>query len=138
MPKPVPMSAAPYITTARNAWKGPGSLAKSRQHFVSPLIHPLASSRHGIPNEPWLGPLSPTLFSQTRFRPSVSDGLNGNSINDHKPPDERILKLGRSKLCAGDICPHLMILVLTMALPSGSASNPFSSPTHPPHQSAAS
>ncbi|KAE8159083.1 hypothetical protein BDV40DRAFT_291214 [Aspergillus tamarii] len=125
------MSAAPYIATIRNAWKGPGSLARSRQYILSPVTHPLVSSRHAIPNEPWLAPLSPTLFSQTRFRPSVSDGLNGNSINDRKPPDERILKLGRTLRTLSPLLPTLLINPLPPKILSPSVTLHLFPSTHP-------
>ncbi|KAE8134047.1 hypothetical protein BDV38DRAFT_273861 [Aspergillus pseudotamarii] len=125
------MPAAPYIATIRNAWNGPGSLARSRQHFFSPVTHPLASSRHAIPNEPWLAPLSPTLFSQTRFRPSVSDGLNGNSISDRKPPDERVLKLGRTLRTLSPLLPTLLINPLPPKILSPSVTLHLFPSTHP-------
>ncbi|KAE8365494.1 hypothetical protein BDV27DRAFT_144430 [Aspergillus caelatus] len=125
------MSAAPYIATIRNAWKGPGSLTRSRQHFFSPVTYPLASSRHSIPNEPWLAPLSPTLFSQTRFRPSVSDGLNGNSTSDRKPPDERILKLGRTLRTLSPLLPTLLINPLPPKILSPSVTLHLFPSTHP-------
>ncbi|KAB8256391.1 hypothetical protein BDV32DRAFT_96912 [Aspergillus pseudonomiae] len=127
MLKPVPMSAAPYIFTIRNAWKGPGS----RQHLISPVTHPLAYSHHGISNEPWRTSLSPTLFSQTRFRPSVSDGLNGNSTNDCKPPDERILKLGRTLRTLSPLLPTLLINPLPPKILSPSVTLHLFPSTHP-------
>jgi hypothetical protein len=76
------------------------SLSSPRQHFVSSPVRPLAQPRHGILSDFWPTPVSPTLFSQTHHESSI-DGLNGGPQNDHKPPDERILKLGKST-CA---CP---------------------------------
>lgn len=71
--------------------------ASNRQTFASASLQPLAQSRHGIlDHEFWLA-ASPARFSQTDSRASV-DGLNGNLNKDHKPPDERILKLGKSAL----------------------------------------
>lgn len=69
--------------------------------FTSSLRRSLAHPRHGILKEPWLPPLSPaplptTYFSPSRVRRGL-DGLDSSPQNDHKPPDERILKLGKSK-----------------------------------------
>ncbi|KAH1493567.1 hypothetical protein KXX57_006889 [Aspergillus fumigatus] len=72
------------------------SLSSLRQYFVSSPVRPLAQPRHGILHDPWPTPTSPTLFSQTHLESSI-DGLNGGPQNDHKPPDERILKLGKMK-----------------------------------------
>lgn len=66
------------------------------QYFVSPSPRTLAQPRPDIIHGPQLTRESPTLFSQTGFRPSVSDPLDGGSNRDHEPPDERILKLGKS------------------------------------------
>ncbi|KAF5863140.1 hypothetical protein ETB97_010599 [Aspergillus alliaceus] len=101
MPKSISTSAPPYIITIRNSLhpislsRGSISPVRSRQYFVSSPVHPLAHPRHGILNESWPAPVSPTLFSQTGFRPSASDELNGKLNNDHKLPDGRVLKLGR-------------------------------------------
>ncbi|KAJ5145596.1 uncharacterized protein N7515_000160 [Penicillium bovifimosum] len=66
--------------------------------FASVSRQRLAQPRHGLLNEPWLPPASvsplPTtyFFSPTRVRREL-DGP-GPLKNDHKPPDERTLKLG--------------------------------------------
>ncbi|KAE8378707.1 hypothetical protein BDV26DRAFT_280859 [Aspergillus bertholletiae] len=125
------MSAAPYITTIRNAWKGPDSFARPCQRFISPLAHPPATSYRGIPNDPWLTPLSPTLFSKTQSRPSVSNGLTGNSPNDHEPPDERILKLGRTLRTLSPLLPSLLINPLPPKILSPSVTLHLFPSTHP-------
>lgn len=79
--------------------------ALGRQCFASLPLRPLAQPRHGILNEPCLPPatvppsvsLPTTYFSPTRERRHL-DGLDGNPRNDdHKPPDKRVLKLGKSE-----------------------------------------
>lgn len=73
-----------------------------RRGFNISRRRPLAHPRHGILNEPWLprpslGPLPTTYFSPTQPH-RVIEGLDGDPRNDrHKPPDERVLKLGKSK-----------------------------------------
>lgn len=69
--------------------------ASNRQTFASASLRPLAQPRHGILGDEFCLTASPARFSQTDRRASV-DGLNGNLNKDHKPPDERILKLGKS------------------------------------------
>lgn len=73
---------------------------------VRPFTHSrrrsLAHPRHGILKEPWLPspslrPFPTAYFSPTRIR-SQLDGLGEGPQNEHKPPDERILKLGKSKI----------------------------------------
>ncbi|PYH88087.1 hypothetical protein BO71DRAFT_404125, partial [Aspergillus ellipticus CBS 707.79] len=88
-----------------------------QQYFVSPSPPTLAQPRHDIIHGPQLTPVSPTLFSQTGFRPSISDGLDGGPQRDHKPPDERILKLGTSNPTLRILSPRLPTL-LTNPLPS--------------------
>ncbi|EAW08006.1 uncharacterized protein ACLA_027280 [Aspergillus clavatus NRRL 1] len=79
-----------------------------RQHFVCAPIRPLAQPRQGILNDPWPTPAPPTLFSQTDHKASI-DGLNGEPKNDHKPPDERILKLGKTLRTLSPLLPTLLI-----------------------------
>ncbi|RHZ55645.1 uncharacterized protein CDV56_102480 [Aspergillus thermomutatus] len=84
------------------------SRSSPRQHFVSSPVRSLAQPRHGILNDSRLTPVSPTLFSQTDHESSI-DGLNGGPQNDHKPPDERILKLGKTLRTLSPRLPTLLI-----------------------------
>ncbi|KAL4898392.1 hypothetical protein BDV59DRAFT_3470 [Aspergillus ambiguus] len=78
-----------------------------RQYFVSSPIRPLAQPRHVPLTEPWpASGLSPTLFSPTTPHLSVTDGPANDPDNKHKPPDERILKLGKNIL-APSVTLHL-------------------------------
>jgi hypothetical protein len=66
-----------------------------RQYFISSPIRPLAQPQNGLLTEPSLpSNPTPTLFSATTPHP-IPDGPSP-SPDDHKPPDERILKLGKS------------------------------------------
>lgn len=74
--------------------------------FTSSRRRSLAHPRHGILKEPWLPsksprPLPAAYFSPTRIR-NQFDGLNEGPQNEYKPPDERILKLGKSKFTYPD------------------------------------
>lgn len=137
MPKSISTSAPPYIFTIRDSLhpislsRGSISPVRSRQYFVSSPVHPLAHPRHGILNESWPTPVSPTLFSQTGFRPSASDELNGKLNNDHKPPDERVLKLGRTLRTLSPLLPTLLINPLPPKILSPNVSLHLFPSTHP-------
>ncbi|KAJ5661670.1 uncharacterized protein N7477_009286 [Penicillium maclennaniae] len=83
---------------------------------VRPFTHSrqrsLAHPRHGILKEPWLP--SPSLrsfpaafFSPTRIRDHF-DGLSEGPQNEHKPPDERILKLGKTLRTLSPLLPTIL------------------------------
>jgi hypothetical protein len=80
----------------------PNKSPASARSFASLSRLQLAQPRHGLLNEPWLPPTSVSLLPTTYFSPSrVREELDGGEgtpqRNDHKPPDERTLKLGKSK-----------------------------------------
>ncbi|KAF4763226.1 hypothetical protein HAV15_001160 [Penicillium sp. str.  len=75
----------------------PKSLVSGRL-FASVSRQRLAQLRHGLLNEPWLPPASTTPLPITYFSPTWvrrEDG-EGPRRTDHKPPDERTLKLGKT------------------------------------------
>ncbi|KAF7170931.1 hypothetical protein CNMCM5623_003383 [Aspergillus felis] len=106
------------------------SLSSPRQHFVSFPVRPLAQPRHGILNDSWPTPTSPTLFSQTHHESSI-DGLNGGPQNDHKPPDERILKLGKTLRTLSPLLPTLLINPLPPKILSANITLHLFPSTHP-------
>ncbi|GIC93799.1 uncharacterized protein Aud_010287 [Aspergillus udagawae] len=106
------------------------SLSSPCQHFVSSPVRPLAQPRHGILNEFWPTPVSPTLFSQTHHESSI-DGLNGGPQNDHKPPDERILKLGKTLRTLSPLLPTLLINPLPPKILSPNITLHLFPSTHP-------
>ncbi|KAJ5092709.1 hypothetical protein N7456_008570 [Penicillium angulare] len=73
----------------------------------------LAQARHGILNEPWLPPpttvpLSTTYFSPARVRRGI-EGLDSPfRKGDHKPPDERVLKLGKTLRTLSPLLPTIL------------------------------
>ncbi|KAE8351652.1 hypothetical protein BDV28DRAFT_15602 [Aspergillus coremiiformis] len=132
MPKPVSTSAPSYITNLRNSLHPiSSSSARSPQYFVPSWVFHLTHSRHGILNEPWSTTVSPTLFSQTGFRSSVSDELNGKFNHDHKPPDERILKLRRTLRTLSPLLPTLLINPLPPKILSPTVTLNLFPSTHP-------
>ncbi|KAJ6171585.1 hypothetical protein N7470_000652 [Penicillium chermesinum] len=71
------------------------------RRFASLPRKQLAHPRPGILNDPFLpqptGPLPLTYFSPAKVSKSVT-GLGGSpQQNDHQPPDERVLKLGKRR-----------------------------------------
>ncbi|KAF7128335.1 hypothetical protein CNMCM5793_003065 [Aspergillus hiratsukae] len=106
------------------------SRSSPRQHFVSSPVRPLAQPRHVILSDSWATPISPTLFSQTHHESSI-DGLNGGPQNDHKPPDERILKLGKTLRTLSPLLPTLLINPLPPKILSPNITLHLFPSTHP-------
>ncbi|PYI04245.1 hypothetical protein BO78DRAFT_399106 [Aspergillus sclerotiicarbonarius CBS 121057] len=101
------------------------------QYFVSPSPRTLAQPRPDILHAPQLTPGSPTLFSQTGFRPSTLDSLDGGPNRDHESPDERILKLGKTLRILSPLLPTLLINSLPPAILSPSIALHLFPSTHP-------
>lgn len=102
MPKLVSVNSSPCPVRSLIHASPPSRLsiprANRRQIFVSSPVRPLAQPRHEILGDPWFNqtlPLLPTRFSQSDPRASLK-GIDGTPKKDHKPPDERIIKLGKS------------------------------------------
>ena len=102
MPKLVAPSASQLpVRNLLTAKRPSASRTVPCQFFVSSPVRPLAHPQHGILHEPehWQ---APPLGTALRFSPSgrnrsISDELEGKGSNgERKPPDERILKLGKS------------------------------------------
>ncbi|PWY65310.1 hypothetical protein BO70DRAFT_346477 [Aspergillus heteromorphus CBS 117.55] len=107
------------------------SAVSRQQCFFSPSPPTLAQPRPDIIHGPQLTPVSPTLFSQTGFRPSLSDGLDGGPQPDHKPPDERILKLGNTLRILSPRLPTLLTNPLPTKILSPSVTLHLFPSTHP-------
>lgn len=63
--------------------------------YVSNASQNPAQWRIGLHEELWFTPSSPQLFSPTGA--GAFDSPNGDANGGHRPPDERIIKLGKSK-----------------------------------------
>lgn len=116
MPKPFPCRAPPAsastiassIRWAVVARRRPSPLSSSsssprllrqQQPFSSTscafLAQPYSNS---LDDELWFAPSPARLFSATRGQGGPGpDGLNEGAGGDHKPPDERVVKLGKSE-----------------------------------------
>ncbi|KAJ5216797.1 hypothetical protein N7468_009805 [Penicillium chermesinum] len=82
------------------------------RRFASLPRKQLAHPRPGILNDPFLpqptGPLPLTYFSPAKVSKSVT-GLGGSpQQNDHQPPDERVLKLGKTLRTLSPLLPTIL------------------------------
>ncbi|KAJ5619607.1 hypothetical protein N7510_003591, partial [Penicillium lagena] len=111
----MPKLVCPHATTCTTSLlrlPPPTPKAVGRQSFASSRRRPLAQPRHGILTEPWL-PSASSPPPITRFSPSPRrwdlDGLDGRPPkDDHKPPDERVLKLGKTLRTLSPLLPTIL------------------------------
>ncbi|KAE8146136.1 hypothetical protein BDV25DRAFT_55562 [Aspergillus avenaceus] len=94
------------------------------------IFSPLRQLTYNSSNKKCLPPASLTFFSSTGVRPSVTDGPNRDE-NDHNPPDERILKLGRTLRTLSPLLPNLLINPLPPKLLARSVTLHLFPSTHP-------
>ncbi|KAJ5169063.1 uncharacterized protein N7482_004657 [Penicillium canariense] len=111
------------------------SRAAGRSVTFSPR-RTLAHPRHGILNDPWLPasstvPLPTVHFSPTRERRDLNglDGAPGKS--DHKPPDERVLKLGKTLRTLSPLLPTILYNTLPPDILAPSVNLHLFPSTHP-------
>ncbi|KAJ6032468.1 hypothetical protein N7540_003200 [Penicillium herquei] len=94
----------------------------------------LAQARHGILNEPWLpttaAPLPITYFSPSRVRRGI-DGLDSTGSEEHKPPDERVLKLGKTLRILSPLLPTILYNTLPAEILAPSVNLHLFPSTHP-------
>ncbi|KAJ5584140.1 uncharacterized protein N7459_003940 [Penicillium hispanicum] len=114
----------------------PPTVAAGR-FFTSSPRRRLAQPRHGILNEPCLPQPSPvslptTYFLPTRPRREV-DGLSGcpRKESDYKPPEERVLKLGKTLRTLSPLLPTILYNTLPPDILSPSVNLHLFPSTHP-------
>ncbi|KAL1885522.1 hypothetical protein Plec18167_001016 [Paecilomyces lecythidis] len=78
----------------RSTWPTRYSYRLRPRTYVSKASWNLAQLRIGPAEELWFTPSSSHLFSPTGSH--AFDGPNGHANGDHRPPDERIIKLGKT------------------------------------------
>ncbi|KAJ5343332.1 hypothetical protein MYU51_021503 [Penicillium brevicompactum] len=110
----------------------PFSALRGSRSFGSYVRRHLAQPRHGLLNEPWLPPpavpaLPVTYFTPSRVKRDVGLGNNG----DHKPPDERTLKLGKTLRTLSPLLPTLLYNTLPTSILSPSVNLHLFPSTHP-------
>ncbi|CAI7603366.1 unnamed protein product [Penicillium pancosmium] len=104
---------------AQSQAQRPSRCSAGRSFTFTPR-QPLAHPRHGILHEPWLSPapspapvpasatpLPVAYFSPTWVRTGI-DGLDGPQNNNHKPPDKRVLKLGKTLRTLSPLLPTIL------------------------------
>ncbi|EPS27447.1 hypothetical protein POX_e06412 [Penicillium oxalicum] len=96
----------------------------------------LAFPRHGILSDPWLPTPSavslPTaFFSPSRVRRDVSGLGEGPNQQDHKPPDERVVKLGKTLRTLSPLLPTILYNTLPPEILAPSVNLHLFPSTHP-------
>ncbi|KAL2007631.1 hypothetical protein VTN00DRAFT_7613 [Thermoascus crustaceus] len=100
------------------------------QTYVSTSSRSLAQPRNGLLDELWFASSSATLFSPAgaaRYLNGLNEGANG----DHKPPDERILKLGKTLRTLSPLLPTILISPLPQEIVSPNVTLHLFPSTHP-------
>ncbi|KAJ5383352.1 hypothetical protein N7517_001263 [Penicillium concentricum] len=105
----------------------------SARLFASVSRQRLAQPRHGLLNEPWLAPASVTPLPTTYFSPALvrREGGEGSRRTDHKPPDERTLKLGKTLRTLSPLLPTLLYNTLPTDILAPSVNLHLFPSTHP-------
>ncbi|KAJ9246792.1 hypothetical protein DTO207G8_8633 [Paecilomyces variotii] len=75
--------------------------------YVSNASQNLAQWRIGPHEELWFTPSSPQLFSPTGA--GAFDSPNGDANGGHRPPDERIIKLGKTLRILSPLLPTMLV-----------------------------
>ncbi|PKY02437.1 hypothetical protein P168DRAFT_291585, partial [Aspergillus campestris IBT 28561] len=102
------------------------------QFFVSSPIRPLAHPQHGILHEPEHWQTPPLRFSPSGRNRSISDELEGKGSNgERKPPDERVLKLGKTLRTLSPLLPTLLFNPLPTEILSPHVTLHLFPSTHP-------
>ncbi|KAJ5928061.1 hypothetical protein N7466_007017 [Penicillium verhagenii] len=112
------------------------TLSTAGRSFASSPRCRLAQARHGILNEPWLpphlnGPFPTTYFSPVRIHREFNGLETGPQKGDHKPPDERVLKLGKTLRTLSPLLPTLLYNTLPAGILAPSVNLHLFPSTHP-------
>ncbi|OXV10437.1 hypothetical protein Egran_01812 [Elaphomyces granulatus] len=100
------------------------------QKFASTSPKILAQQCRASLDELWFSPSSPRLLVPSSSR--RQEGLNGGTPGaDHKPPDERILKLGKTLRILSPLLPTILINPLPLDILSPSITLHLFPSTHP-------
>ncbi|CAI7670769.1 unnamed protein product [Penicillium manginii] len=130
------LSLRPLQAQTQAQAQRPSRCSAGRSFTFTPR-QPLAHPRHGILQEPWLSPapasgtpLPITYFSPTRVRTGI-DGLDGPQKNNHKPPDKRVLKLGKTLRTLSPLLPTILYNTLPPEILAPSVNLHLFPSTHP-------
>ncbi|KAJ5710671.1 hypothetical protein N7488_004827 [Penicillium malachiteum] len=106
---------------------------RTSNSFTTSPRYRLAQARHGILTEPWLpaaAPLPITYFSPSEVRRGI-DGLDSTDPEEHKPPDERVLKLGKTLRILSPLLPTILYNTLPAEILAPSVNLHLFPSTHP-------
>ncbi|KAJ5641625.1 hypothetical protein N7490_005625 [Penicillium lividum] len=112
------------------------TLNTAGRSFASSRRCQLAQARHGILKEPWLpphstAPLPTTYFSPAQVQREINGLGTGPQRGDHKPPDERVLKLGKTLRTLSPLLPTILYNTLPAKILSPSVNLHLFPSTHP-------
>ncbi|EKV13021.1 chromosome segregation protein (SepB) [Penicillium digitatum] len=123
----------PKLLSLRTSLPNQPKSPVSGRLFASVSRQRLAQLRHGLLNEPWLpptpaGPLSTTYFSPAWVR---KEQWEGPQKTDHKAPDERTLKLGKTLRTLSPLLPTILYNTLPTEILAPSVNLHLFPSTHP-------
>jgi hypothetical protein len=140
MPKSVSLHSSPLAIPIRwTVCRRPSPRSCPGSKIIPARLRHFSCTSHGLllaqpyHSELWFSPSSASLFSATRGRSHGGgpDGLNGGADGDYKPPDERVLKLGKSRFNSLWTRHSRLMLIIDFAI---SSANPLSTSSEHPHQ----
>ncbi|CDM35560.1 hypothetical protein DTO013E5_7966 [Penicillium roqueforti] len=123
----------PKLVSLRTSLLNQPKSPVSGRLFASVSRQRLAQLRHGLLSEPWLtstsvAPLPVTYFSPAWVRREHVEGLGR---NDHQPPDERTLKLGKTLRILSPLLPTILYNTLPTEILAPSVNLHLFPSTHP-------
>ncbi|KAJ5959098.1 uncharacterized protein N7479_006248 [Penicillium vulpinum] len=123
----------PNLVSLRTSLPNQPKSPVSGRLFASVSRQRLAQPRHGLLNEPWLGPASVTPLPTTYFSPAWvrREDREGSRRTHHKPPDERTLKLGKTLRTLSPLLPTLLYNTLPTDILAPSVNLHLFPSTHP-------
>ncbi|KAL4928268.1 uncharacterized protein BDV17DRAFT_264598 [Aspergillus undulatus] len=130
-PSSSPSISLRVIRSRRHLHPRPRSIPSSR--CASSQVRPLAEIHHDFP--PSRSPKTPMPILPTRpgsnIKYSLTDDLNPQDQGDHKPPDERIIKLGKTLRTLSPLLPTILTNPLPPHILSPSVTLHLFPSTHP-------
>ncbi|CAP98426.1 hypothetical protein EN45_015000 [Penicillium chrysogenum] len=123
----------PKLVSLRTSLPNQPKSSVSGRLFASVSRQRLAQLRHGLLTEPWLPPASATPLPITYFSPAWVRREHGEGPRrtDHKPPDERTLKLGKTLRTLSPLLPTILYNTLPTEILAPSVNLHLFPSTHP-------
>ncbi|KAJ5476992.1 hypothetical protein N7539_007136 [Penicillium diatomitis] len=122
------LALQPPTSSLSRRWTGRPVTSSSRRALAFP--------RHGILNDPCIPTPSvvaprTAFFSPSRARKNVNGLGEGPSQNDHQPPEERVVKLGKTLRILSPLLPTILYNTLPAEILAPSVSLHLFPSTHP-------